>query len=58
MPRRRPPTFNAPPQIWRLFTCHTFMAFGMPFVFNMIFLIKYGGNLESETFRFNPAGAL
>jgi hypothetical protein len=29
----------------------------MPFVFMMLFLIKYGGNLESEVFRFNPAGA-
>jgi hypothetical protein len=53
-PRGRP---ARPPQVWRLLTCHVFMAFGMSFVFNMLFLIKYGGNLESEVFRFNPAGA-
>lgn len=45
-----------PPQVWRLVTCHTYMPFGMSFVFMMLFLIKYGGNLESEVYRFNPAG--
>lgn len=33
------------------------MAFGMSFVWSMIFLIKYGGQVESEVYRFNPAGA-
>jgi hypothetical protein len=46
----------SPAKVWRLLTCHTFMAFSMGFVFNMVFLIKYGGSLETEVFRFNPAG--
>lgn len=44
-------------QVWRLLTCHVFMPFGMTFVFFMLFLLKYGANLESEVYRFNPAGA-
>ncbi|GBF93961.1 derlin [Raphidocelis subcapitata] len=44
--------------VWRLVTCHAFMAFGMSFVWSMIFLIKYGGQVESEVYRFNPADYL
>lgn len=32
-----------------------FVPFGMSFVFLMLFLLKYGANLETEVYRFNPA---
>ncbi|KAI8465337.1 MAG: Der1-like family-domain-containing protein, partial [Monoraphidium minutum] len=45
-------------QVWRLLTCHVFIPFSMAFVFNMLFLIKYGSQLETEVFRFSPADYL
>jgi len=43
-------------EIWRLLTNFFFIGpFSLKFLFEMIWLIQYGGILEKQTYTFNPA---
>lgn len=44
-------------QVWRIITCFFFFGtFGMPFVFNIVLLVRYFGKLETEHFVFPDRG--
>lgn len=46
-------------QVWRLITGFFYMGpFSINWVFEMIWLLTYGGKLESQTFQFDPAECL
>ncbi len=45
-------------QVWRLVTNFFFFKLGINFVIRLIWVIQYGGQLESQTYQFEPADYL